>query len=267
MTFNIFLPDDEIANQRGLKAYPVLYYLSGLTCTPDNVVEKSGYAAYAQKHGIAMVFPDTSPRGLDFPEVNDNSDWKIGYGAGNYCDATQAPWKDNFNMYTYVTEELPEIVNQFFPVDADTKSIMGHSMGGAGALSIALRNSGSFRSVSAFSPIANPVESGFCKKAFTKYFGNDKEAANQYSPVNLIKQKVDAGVPREAILPPAMIMTGTSDPCEHYLESKKLKDAAAQAQLDLTFTMQPGYDHSYNFISSFMEEHIAFHSMWLKTGQ
>ncbi len=123
-----------------------------------------------------MVFPDTSPRGLSFDEVNKNDDWKIGYGAGHYCDATQEPWKDHFNMYTYVTKELPDIVNSYFPVDPSSKSVMGHSMGGLGALTVALRNSNDYASVSAFAPIGNPVSSGFCSTAMTNYFKDQGEA-------------------------------------------------------------------------------------------
>jgi S-formylglutathione hydrolase len=152
----------------------VLYFLSGLTCSEDNAAQKSGFAEYAKKHGVAVVFPDTSPRKLGFAEVNDNENWKVGYGAGHYCDATQEPWSNNFNMYTYVTSELPNIVNSYFPVDPATKSIMGHSMGGLGALTVGLRNTSDYASVSAFAPIGNPETSGFCTDAMSQYLGKEQ---------------------------------------------------------------------------------------------
>jgi S-formylglutathione hydrolase len=161
MTFNIYMPDDEIKNQRG-KPYPVIYYLSGLTCNQDNAVQKSGFARFAKKHNVAMVFPDTSPRNLDVKEVNDNDDWMIGYGAGHYCNATNEPYSKNFNMFDYVSTELVDLVNEFFPVDPERKSIMGHSMGGNGALMVAANKRQNYRSASAFAPIGNTTASAFC---------------------------------------------------------------------------------------------------------
>jgi hypothetical protein len=161
MTFNIFLPADSIKDQRS-KPFPVLYYLSGLTCTQDNAAQKSGFARYAKKHNICMVFPDTSPRNCDIAELEGNSDWTIGYGAGHYCDATAAPYANNFNMFTYVTEELPALINEFFPVDPTKKSVMGHSMGGNGALMVATKCRQNYRSASAFAPIGNTTGSSFC---------------------------------------------------------------------------------------------------------
>lgn len=232
MTFNIFLPNDSIRGQRMKKAWPVIYFLSGLTCTQDNFAQKSGFAQYAQANGVAIVMPDTSPRGLDFPEVNDNKDWKLGYGAGHYCNATAEPWCKNFNMYTYVTKELPNLVNQFFPVDPNAKSVMGHSMGGNGALVVALRNAKEYKSVSAFSPIASPSTSGFSADALDKYFGGDKEKMKEYGCVDLINQRSEAGMRPKDICPPCLVDTGTSDNFEHFLTSDVLKDAAGKADLD-----------------------------------
>ena len=177
MKFNIFLPTDDIKAQRGKKAYPVVYYLSGLTCNENNFTDKSGFASFAKKHNLVVIVPDTSPRGLEFPEIVNNKDYKLGYGAGHYVNATAEPWSKNFNMYTYVTKELPELVNAYFPVDPAVKSVMGHSMGGNGALMVALRNAKEYQSVSAFSPIADPASSGFAKDSLGLYFGGDMEAA------------------------------------------------------------------------------------------
>jgi S-formylglutathione hydrolase len=152
MKFAIFLPDDDVKAQRG-QSYPVLYFLSGLTCTHENIPSKVAYAEHAKRHNIAIVFPDTSPRNCGAEE----GDWTVGYGAGHYCNATQEPWKKHFNMYDYITKELPNTVETFFPVNPQSKSITGFSMGGGGALMIATRNPTQFRSVSAFAPIGNPT--------------------------------------------------------------------------------------------------------------
>jgi len=240
--------------------------LSGLTCNQDNAVQKSGFAQYAQKHGIAMIFPDTSPRGLDFAEVNDNTNWKFGYGAGHYCNATAGPWKENFKMFDYVTKELPALVADFFPVDPKAKSVMGHSMGGNGALVVAMKSSG-WVSCSAFSPLANPSESGFCGDVLQNFFGGDKAAFEDYSCAPIIKAKIASGCAPKDVICPTMVDTGTSDNFEEFLDSPQLKGTAAQNGINLKFRFQTGYDHSYNFITSFIEEHIDFHAMYLKTSQ
>lgn len=213
-----------------------------------------------------MVFPDTSPRGLDFDEVNDNKDWKVGYGAGQYCNATAAPWSKNFNMFTYVTEELPALVAKFFPVDPNARSVMGHSMGGNGALCVGMRSAG-WASVSAFAPISNPVESGCTSEAMGLYFGNNKTEAEKYSSSKIIQAKIAEGVAPKDVIPPTLVDTGTSDDFEEWLNSPELKNTAAAAGIKVNFRMQDGYDHSYNFITSFIEEHIDFHALYLKTAQ
>jgi len=216
MKFNIFLPEDMINKQRSPKAYAQLYFLAGLTCTQDNAAQKSGFAQYAKKHNIAVIFPDTSPRGLNFAEVNDNEDYKIGYGAGHYCNATAEPYSKNFNMFSYVTEELPGFVADFFPVDPNARSVMGHSMGGNGALVVAMKSAG-WASCSAFAPISDPSTSSFGVAMLSKYFGGDKAAAEQYSSTCIIKAKLLAGVAAKDIICPTMCDTGTSDNFEHHL--------------------------------------------------
>jgi len=175
MTFNIYLPEDNIRLQRN-KGYPVLYFLSGLTCNQQNFVEKSGFAKYAREHKIAVVVCDTSPRNTDLAEANEHkweaqpyANWCVGYGAGHYVDATAEPWNKHFNMYSYVTKELPQIVNEYFPVDPASKSIFGHSMGGNGALVVALRNAKEYRSVSAFAPLSAPLTSVLSAEALRLY--------------------------------------------------------------------------------------------------
>jgi len=180
MHFNIFMPQDD-ANKQRCEPYPVIYNLSGLTCGHTNATEKSGYAPYAAKHKVAMVFPDTSPRDVEgyTPVGEAGVQWRTGYGAGHYCNATAEPWSKNFNMYTYVTEELPAVVERYFHVSSERKSIMGHSMGGNGALNIAARNPDSYKSVSAFAPISNSSDenSQFCGNAMKAYFANKPEEA------------------------------------------------------------------------------------------
>jgi len=276
MKFNIFLPEDSIRLQRGKKQFPVLYFLSGLTCDHTNFADKSGFAKFAKKHGIVVVMPDTSPRGLDFPEVNEGkyeaepyAAWTVGYGAGHYCDATGAPWSKNFNMYSYVTKELPALVNDYFPVDPNVKSIFGHSMGGNGALVCALRNSTEYKSVSAFAPISNPAESGFANEALRLYFGNAenwKEQAAQYSCTELIKARAAMGLSPKEICPPALVDMGTVDTFEKLVDPELLKVTAAKHDLNLEYRWQEGYNHFYNFINSFIEDHINFHALYLKSA-
>lgn len=171
MTFSIFVPADDVNHQR-VHPWPVIYHLSGLTCDHTNAPDKSGYGKYAAEHKVAIVFPDTSPRDVDVPNLDN---WRVGFGAGHYCNATAEPWSKHFNMYKYVTEELPAVCQQYFHISKDRQSLMGHSMGGNGALNIAARNPGVYKSVSAFAPIGNSSseKSEFCNVAMPTYFAND----------------------------------------------------------------------------------------------
>ena len=229
---------------------PVLYWLSGLTCTEQNFITKAGAQRYAAEHGIAIVAPDTSPRGGD---VADAEGYDLGKGAGFYVNATQAPWSAHYRMYDYVVEELPALVEANFPV-TDRRAVSGHSMGGHGALVVALRNPGRYRSVSAFSPIVAPSQVPWGEKAFTAYLGDDREAWQQYDATALV-----AGGLNERL--PLLIEQGGAD---EFLASElkpELLQRAAEAQgHPLTLNLRPGYDHSYYFIASFIGEHIAYHA-------
>lgn len=221
--------------------------------------------------------PDTSPRGLNFPEVEEGKydakpkhAWTVGYGAGHYVDATGEPWSKNFNMYSYVTKELPEVVNAFFPVDPEVKSIFGHSMGGNGALVCALRNSAEYASVSAFAPISNPAESDFANEALRLYFGNAanwKEQAAQYSCTELIKARAASGLSPKEICPPALVDMGTIDTFEELVDPTLLQTTAAKHGLNLEYRWQEGYNHFYQFINTFIEDHFDFHARYLKVAQ
>ena len=247
MTFSVFLPP-----QAQDKKVPALYWLSGLTCTDDNVRTKAGMQRYAAEQGIALIFPDTSPRGEGV--ADDSERYDLGQGAGFYVNATQSPWQENYQMYDYVTQELPDLIESNLPVLANVKSISGHSMGGHGALVCALKNPESYRSVSAFSPICNPVESGWGKGCFSAYLGDDIKTWQAYDATELIK----SGAKVKDIL----IEQGTGD--EFYDEGQLLPEniqtACDQAGQPLTLRMQSGYDHSYHFIATFIGEHIAYHA-------
>lgn len=245
MTFSVFVPD----HQPGAKL-PVLFYLSGLTCTHANVTEKGEYRAACAEAGIIFVCPDTSPRGDDVP---DDEGYDFGKGAGFYVKATQAPWSTHFHMRAYVEEELPQVIAANFPVDMDRQGITGHSMGGHGALTIALRNPARFRSVSAFAPIVSPLTCPWGEKALTGYVGADKTAWREYDACALI----DDG----ARLPDLLVDQGEADNfLAEQLKTHLLAEAVARAGMQATIRMQPGYDHSYYFISTFMAEHIAWHA-------
>lgn len=247
MTFSIFVPDHAPGAQ-----LPVVWYLSGLTCTEANVTEKGEFRAACAEHGLIFVAPDTSPRGEGVPDDPEGS-YDFGLGAGFYLDATEPPFDRHYQMRTYVEEELPEIVAAAFPVDTTRQSIMGHSMGGHGALTIALRNPGRFRAVSAFAPIVAPMQVPWGEKAFTGYLGKDRNAWAQYDACALI----EAG----ARLPEILVDQGTADGfLEPQLQPDRLKAACAAAGIALTLRMQEGYDHSYFFISTFMAEHLAWHA-------
>jgi S-formylglutathione hydrolase len=245
MTFSLFLPPQ--AEQRPV---PLLTYLSGLTCTHANVTEKGEYRASCAQHGIAFLAPDTSPRGDD---VADEEGWDIGLGAGFYVDASQEPWSRHYRMWSYVTDELPALVAAEFPLDMARQGISGHSMGGHGALTVALRSSGSFRSVSAFAPIVAPAQVPWGEKAFSRYLGDDRAAWRQHDAVALIEQG--------GRVPDLLVDIGGADPfLERELKPELLEQACAAAGQPLTLRRQAGYDHSYYFISTLMAEHIGWHA-------
>jgi len=251
MTFSVFLP-----SQAKNESVPALYWLSGLTCTDDNARTKAGMQRYAEEQRIALVFPDTSPRGTDVPDVADQYD--LGQGAGFYVNSTQPPWQQHYQMYDYVTQELPKLIESELPLLANLKSISGHSMGGHGALICALKNPDDYRSVSAFSPICNPIESGWGQGCFNAYLGEDKALWKQYDATALIT----AGAAVDNIL----IDQGTAD--EFYNEGQLLpenfKAACAATGQRLSLRMQHGYDHSYHFVASFVGEHIIYHAKMLR---
>jgi len=249
MTFAVFVPEHTAGRK-----LPVLWYLSGLTCTHANVVEKGEYRAACAEHGIILVAPDTSPRGDDVP---DDEAYDFGKGAGFYVDAIQQPWAANFRMRSYIERELPDLVADLFPVDAERQSIFGHSMGGHGALTISLRNPGRFRSTSAFSPIVTPMNCPWGHKALGGYIGEDRSAWREYDAVALIEDG--------ARLPELLVDQGRADNfLDEQLKTHLLDQACSQAGIAATIRLQEGYDHSYFFISTFMAEHIGWHAKRLK---
>lgn len=249
MTFSVFVPD----HAPGAKL-PVLWYLSGLTCTHANVTEKGEFRAACAEHGIIFVAPDTSPRGDDVP---DDEAYDFGKGAGFYVDATQEPWASNFRMRSYIEQELPQIVAANFPVDMERQGITGHSMGGHGALTISLRNPGRFRSTSAFSPIVSPLNCPWGEKALTGYIGADRPKWREYDAVALIEDG--------ARLPDLLVDQGTGDNfLEGQLKTHLLDHVCRNADMRAAIRMQEGYDHSYYFISTFMAEHVAWHAERLR---
>lgn len=251
MTFSVFVPD----HAPGAKL-PVLLYLSGLTCTHANVTEKGEFRAACAAHGIIFVAPDTSPRGDDVP---DEEGYDFGKGAGFYVNATQAPWSANFHMRAYIEDELPQVLAGAFPMaDMDRLGITGHSMGGHGALTIALRKPARYRSVSAFSPIVSPINCPWGEKALTGYLGPDKASWREYDACALIEDG--------ARLPDLLVDQGEGDNfLEGQLKTHLLAEAVSKAGMSATIRMQPGYDHSYYFISTFMAEHVAWHAERLRS--
>jgi S-formylglutathione hydrolase len=250
MTFAVYLPPQVDAGP-----VPVLWFLSGLTCTHQNVLEKGEYRSAAARHGVAVVCPDTSPRGPGVADEKDN--WQIGWGASFYVDATQEPWSANYRMAHYVADELPRVVAAEFPVDLNRQGIFGHSMGGHGALTLALRRPGQFRSVSAFAPIVQPSSADWSRPAFEKYLGPDHTAWRAYDATQLIEdgQRVSE----------ILIDQGTADGfLQEGLRPWLLKEACRKAGIPLTLNMRQGYDHSYFFISTFMADHIAWHTKRLR---
>ncbi len=243
MTFAVFLPEEA---RHG--PVPVLWFLSGLTCTHENAMTKAGAQAWAAEQGIALVFPDTSPRGDDVP--NDDA-YDLGQGAGFYVDATQAPWAEHFKMWSYVANELPALLADQFPLDMDRQSITGHSMGGHGALTLAMALPGRFKSVSAFAPICNPTQSDWGRKQFAAYWGDEANWGPHDATLLMQGGGFDG---------PMLIDTGTDDQFGDLLGTEALAAAAASKRQDCTIRLQKGYDHSYFFISTFMEDHVAFHA-------
>jgi S-formylglutathione hydrolase len=244
MTFGLFLPE---ASEDG--AVPVVWFLSGLTCTHENAMVKAGAQRWAAEAGVAVVFPDTSPRGAGV--ANDDA-YDLGQGAGFYVNATQAPWAPHFRMWDYVTEELPRVLFGAFPLAEEAQAITGHSMGGHGALTIAMSFPGRFKSVSAFAPICNPTASDWGRKQFTAYLGPDEAAWAPHDATLLMKKRGFDG--------PILIDQGTQDQFLDLLKPEALAEAMAISRQGGAFRMQKGYDHSYFFVSTFMEEHMSFHA-------
>ena len=246
MTFSIYLPP-----QAATQPLPVVYWLSGLTCTDDNVRVKAGAQRYCAELGLILVMPDTSPRGDEVPDAPERYD--LGQGAGFYVNATQPPWATHYQMYDYVARELPALVEAHFPVAAGRRAISGHSMGGHGALICALKNPGRYASVSAFAPICHPVVSPWGEGCFAAYLGDDRQAWEAWDATCLVKD----GAP----LPPALIDQGTADEfLAGQLFPQQLQAACAARGIALELRMQEGYDHSYHFIATFIGEHLAFHA-------
>ena len=244
MTFGLFLPEEAEH-----EPVPVVWYLSGLSCTHENAMVKAGAQKWAADHAVGLVFPDTSPRGEG---VADDPGFEMGQGAGFYVDATEAPWAPHFSMWDYVTEELPDLVFATFPMEQDLQSVTGHSMGGHGALTVAMSFPGRFRSVSAFAPIAHPSASEWGRRQFTAYLGPDEARWAPHDATLMLRKRGFDG--------PMLIDQGASDPYLDRLMPEALAQAIAVARQPATLRMQKGYDHSYFFVSSFMEDHMAFHA-------
>lgn len=244
MTFGLYLPP-----QAEDRAVPVLWYLSGLTCTHENAMVKAGAQRFAARHGLAVVFPDTSPRG---PGVADDAAFDLGQGAGFYVDATERPWARHYGMWSYVAEELPRVIDAAFPIDPDRQAVTGHSMGGHGALTLAIRHPGRFASASAFAPIAHPTVSDWGRKQFAAYLGGNEALWARHDATMLLHAEGFDG--------PVLIDQGADDQFLDLLRPADLAQALAERRQPGAFRMQAGYDHSYFFVATFMEDHIAFHA-------
>ncbi|RRH69236.1 S-formylglutathione hydrolase [Falsigemmobacter faecalis] len=244
MTFGLFLPKE--AEEQPV---PVLWYLSGLTCTHENAMVKAGAQRWAAEAGIALVFPDTSPRGEG---VADDPAYDLGQGAGFYVNATEEPWSKHYRMWDYIAEDLPRTLFSAFPLAPEAQAITGHSMGGHGALTLAMGLPGRFRSVSAFAPIANPTASDWGRKQLTAYLGADEAKWAAHDSTLQLKRRGFDG--------PILIDQGSSDQFLDLLKPETLAEALTATRHNATFRMQKGYDHSYFFVSTFMESHIAFHA-------
>jgi S-formylglutathione hydrolase len=246
MTFAVFVPPQAIAEKR-----PVLWYLSGLTCTHANVMDKGEYRRLAAELGLIIVCPDVSPRGDDVADEKTN--WQMGKGAGFYLDATQEPWSEHYRMYSYITQELPDLVAEHFRVDMDRQGIFGHSMGGHGAMTIALKNPDRFKSCSAFAPIVEPSTADWSEPAFEKYLGPDRSTWRQYDACALVRDG--------ARFPEFLIDQGKADGfLEKGLRPWLFEEAVQDTGIRLTLRMHERYDHSYYFISTFMEDHLRWHA-------
>lgn len=244
MTFGLYLPPQAKAGP-----VPLLWFLAGLTCTHENAMVKAGAQVWAARHGLALAFPDTSPRG---PGVADDAAYDLGQGAGFYVDATEAPWAPHFRMWSYLGDELPRILFNAFPLEEERQAITGHSMGGHGALTLAMRHRGRFRSVSAFAPIAHPTRSDWGRKQFAAYLGPDETRwAGHDATLLMTEQGFDGEV---------LIDQGGGDQYLHLLKPEVLAGAMATRRQPGAFRIQQGYDHSYFFVASFIAEHIAFHA-------
>ncbi|EDV95071.1 S-formylglutathione hydrolase [Drosophila grimshawi] len=255
MTFGVFLPTAAVEDKTEC---PVLYFLSGLTCTHENFVQKSGFQQTATKHGVIVVNPDTSPRGVELPGQDDAYDF--GSGAGFYVDATEKPWSKHYKMYSYVTQELPELINANFPTLPGKRGIFGHSMGGHGALICALKNPGLYQSVSAFAPIANPSECPWGQKAFAGYLGTNKADWQLWDATSLVSKY--ASTPQELFIDQGSadnFLTG-----KQLLPENLLAAAAGNDHIQTIFKQREGYDHSYFYIATFVAEHIEYHAKLLK---
>lgn len=251
MRFSIFLPP-----QAETSSVPILYFLSGLTCTEDNFMVKSSVQAHAAELGIAIAAPDTSPRNTGL--AGEDTDYDLGTGAGFYVDATQSPWQAHYQMYRYVVEELPSVVESQFPIIPEKRSIFGHSMGGHGALICALRNPNRYRSVSAFAPIAALKQCAWGKKALSQYLGDDQALWNQYDATELVKEKT-------WLDKPILIDQGTEDNflAQQQLLPDRFAEACESVGQSLNLRYQDGYDHSYFFIATFIREHLEYHAQFL----
>jgi len=244
MTFGLFLPEAAKTHK-----VPILWYLSGLTCTHENAMVKAGAQGWAAEQGIALVFPDTSPRGDD---VADGDDYSLGKGAGFYVNATQDPWKPHFQMWDYITKDLSAALFNGFMLDEEAQAITGHSMGGHGALTLAMNHPGRYKSVSAFAPIANPTAADWGRNQLSAYLGDDETTWARHDATLMMRQTGFDG--------PVLIDQGASDQFLNNLRPEALAHAMTERRQDGVFRMQPGYDHSYFFVSTFMEDHLAFHA-------
>ena len=248
MTFAVYLPPRAV-NGSGDGPVPCLWYLSGLTCTHENAMIKAGAQAWAAEAGLALVFPDTSPRG---PGVADDEAYDLGQGAGFYVDATEAPWAPHFRMSSYITQELQELVIAEFSIDAEAQGITGHSMGGHGAITLALANPGLYRSLSALAPIANPTASDWGRKQLAAYLGPDEAGWARHDASLMLRQTGWDG--------DILIDQGAADQFIDLLKPEALASALGETRTPHMFRLQPGYDHSYFFVASFMEDHIRWHA-------
>lgn len=251
MRFAVYQPPQTTSQK-----VPILYFLSGLTCTEENFMVKAGAQKYAAEHGLLLVAPDTSPRNTGI--LGEDESWDFGTGAGFYVDATEIPWSSHYKMYSYVVEELPTVIAENFPVNQDKQSIFGHSMGGHGALICAMRNPEKYKSVSAFAPILAPMQCAWGQKALNGYLGDDWKAWRNYDASQLVK--------KVGFHSPILIDQGSAD---NFLQQKQLlpdlfEKACREVNQPLNLRYQEGYDHSYYFIASFMEDHIRHHGSFLK---